>query len=157
MRLLILCHRLLSLVHPSFIYLGNINLDLYTYILYIDFFICIFIQSNIIAETYQTHMNQAIMVRGQKGRMVNRTQIYTATVHYITTQYATGATAQYSDAASSTWQPASHKALPLMAWDINVATTRLSIIMPSKWQMLMWKHLDRLNQDSCRSHRIPLW
>lgn len=36
--------------------------------------------------------------KGQRsiGMNVNRTQVYTATIHYITTQYATGATAQYS-------------------------------------------------------------
>lgn len=50
-------------------------------------------------------MNQAIKVRGQKGWKVKRTQIYTATVHYITTQYATGATAQYSNALSPIVNP----------------------------------------------------
>lgn len=50
---------------------------LYLYIL------CIFIQSNIVAETCQTHIDEALAERSS-GRKVNRTRVYTATVHYIT-------------------------------------------------------------------------
>lgn len=61
------------------------------------------------------------------GVKVNRTQIYTATIHYITTQYATGATAQYSHMLSPpdnlgvstldvlTWQPPGCR-LPPHGW-----------------------------------------
>lgn len=74
------------------IYLGNIDLNLYTYI-YIDFFMYIY------TVKYSSRNTHEPGERDERSLGVKRTRIYTATIHYITTRYATGASAQYSDAS----------------------------------------------------------
>lgn len=76
------------------IYLGNINLNLYTYIIYIFMYIYTVEYSSRNTHEPGERDERSIMVKGQG------TQIYTATIHYITTQYATGAMAQYSNMTS---------------------------------------------------------
>lgn len=84
-------------------------------------------------------MNQAIKVRG-----VNKTQVYTATIHYITTQYATGATAHYSHMLFSTQQPAT-------LWQREMSKRLLPGCRPSSRQAAA--DLKALQSASGWSHR----